>query len=223
MENLVYCAECKGRCCWNFPGIFMPGELPTDYLNHIGDKYVITVDIQLSTAMAQSMEVPVDVMKLLPDYWNKLIQYGYCTDTDDVAYIMCVRPKATTDITSLVGPKTLKGSYTCHCTLHDIKTGCTLSHEERPWMCKELVPMPDFKCGKVQTKAERSFLDIRLVEAWKDYQTELREKAAEYIDNISSLDPFDLYNLCQDDDSAILPVVEMLGLKNKLPWSEMIW
>lgn len=210
MENLSICAKCGGRCCKNYPGIFKPEELKDNFIERIGKDLVIVADIQVSPDVAKDLECPPEIYKELIPYWDSLKRIGYVDDNTTEIYILAVRPKAITDVSPVNAAVTYKGKQTCTCSLWDKDSGCPLSHEERPWECKNLIPQPTFACDYGDIKNSKEFLNLELVEAWKPYQDKLWDWIRGHLISLGKMPNSVIAREMEDDDSMLMSMFTAL-------------
>ena len=219
MENLEICARCGGKCCKNYPGIFKPEELGDNFLDRIGKDLVLVLDINVDPVMAKEIGIPDEALNLLVPYWEELKKEGLVGTNgafSSECFILAVRPKAKSDVAVINSTSSYKGVGNCVCSFWRRKSGCKLSHEERPWVCKELVPRDNFICGNGDSVFSSKFLDMELVRAWKPYQGMLWEWVDAYVlDTLTNVDYKTVESMVLDEDSVLGHVMDVVMEKRK--------
>ena len=149
MENTEICYRCGGACCKAGGAHIFPDELSFD----INEENLINLLHKGFYSI---------------DYWGT----PPTDNSDNASRIFYLRYSHTGKETLLDHSKYLP------CIMLN-ENGCRLSHNERPKVCRELVPKEDFRCN--YENGELSVVSCAL--SWQKYQNELI-RALKYFEQI---------------------------------------
>lgn len=184
MENKTLCRECGGRCCKRNPGRY--DIIPTGWEKLLGKELVIGIDIIPSLAFYELIGIDVNVLEDKPGFGEEeiitikedckvydLIERGRLVESEAMCgFFYFLRPKGRYDNAKI---SVLNRSGFNRCVYLDSSKGCILSHDERPYECRKLVPRKingDFECRLRGIKVEVARRLLR-------YQMRLSEVARE--------------------------------------------
>ena len=179
-ENKEMCAICKGKCCKNMPGQYIPEDLFDHEMTKEELKQFILdrKDIAIDCWDGDEDSDRVDLYYLRPmrkirseeeyigsnmmsddmiDVYKRLYGY-YKNDFNPIVDYAYSQP-------------------TMFICTHLTENGCDLSYEDRPTCCKELIPDLENGCHNENCDAEHS--KLYYAKKWIKYNNMLREIADE--------------------------------------------
>ena len=148
-ENASLCAKCGGTCCKRMPGLFTPEDfgLPEN---------------------VEGFKKRFKEERLSVDWWEGDIRFR---DFRTEGFALSQGEKLLTQ-TSYVRPpvvgasKVFDPTWGGACAKHSKETGCSLKFEDRPYECRNLVPIESMQCklsGDTLSKEQ-------IIELWLPYQ-----------------------------------------------------
>ena len=136
MENQEICSVCKGACCKATPGHIFPSEL----------KFPVTLE-SLTTLLQTNLYAIA--------WWGD----SPMDKREEATRLFYLRMR------QVCADKILDDSKHYYCILLT-EIGCKLPHDERPMVCRALIPKENFKC----TFDDDSLTKVNCAIAWMPYQ-----------------------------------------------------
>jgi len=138
-ENQEICKLCGGQCCKTISGTYIPDDFES-----------VTIETMMHLLHENKTSI---------DWWEGDLRENV-SEEDEVDQTYFLRPRH-------VGAHIIDPAWTGIC-IFLTDTGCELEYKDRPFNCRDTIPIPAFECTGTKSKVD-------LIKKWIPYQNILTE------------------------------------------------